>query len=91
MAAEFTPEQKRYLEGFAAGVQIARSQTARRPAQGQPDASTGAAAAAPNAKEAESSGPNIRGVGGPEPNSEFRQKTLRSRKVQERATSVRLL
>src|SRR5256885_2843103 len=47
MSGDFEPEQKRYLEGLAAGLQIAKAARGARAANGAPAATSGPAAAAP--------------------------------------------
>ncbi len=72
-AGDFNPEQKRYLEGFVAGAQIARA------AKG-----VGGAAGGGGSRE-RADRPGRRGIKSAEPACRFRRQTLRSGKVQTRA------
>ncbi len=51
MSGEFEPEQKRYLEGFVAGLQIAKSRGGAAPASGAPSEPVGPDAAAIKAQD----------------------------------------
>ena len=56
MAGDFEPEQKRYLEGFMAGLQIAKA--ARAPARPGNGAGGPLSVAAESSADAEPSGPD---------------------------------
>ena len=81
-SGDFSSEQKRYLEGFVAGVQIAK---AAKSVAGVP-ASTGSAAPAP-----EPTRTRRRGLQSAEPRARRRQEAFRSGKVQARGASLRQL
>ena len=76
MSGDFSPEQKRYLEGFSSGLQIARAGRGLRRRQGR-----GAGADGPRRGASRRAGPHRRG----------RRQAQRPGKVQARAASVRRL
>src|SRR3974377_929097 len=79
---DFEPEQKRYLEGFAAGLQIARTAKGRAgptPAPAAGGARSRAGAGRPRSCRAQGAGPRAQG----------RRQAVRSREVQAGAASLR--